>query len=140
MSRFRVNEPNVVFEAFDEEVVLVNLETGNYYSLRGCGPQVWLALAGGATVEETAAALGGKPGAETGVLGQVTALAGELQAAELLAPSDADGPKDGALVELSRLAVFEPPLLERYDDMQDLLMLDPIHEVDPAGWPLAKDA
>ena len=30
---------------------------------------------------------------------------------------------------------FEPPRLERYTDMKDYFLLDPIHEVDTAGWP-----
>jgi hypothetical protein len=30
---------------------------------------------------------------------------------------------------------FEPPRLERYNDMNDYFLLDPIHEVDTAGWP-----
>jgi hypothetical protein len=29
----------------------------------------------------------------------------------------------------------EPPRLERYTDMKDYFLLDPIHEVDTAGWP-----
>jgi hypothetical protein len=29
-------------------------------------------------------------------------------------------------------------LIDKYDDMRDLLALDPIHEVDSGGWPLAK--
>ena len=29
--------------------------------------------------------------------------------------------------------------MEKYDDMQELLLLDPIHEVDEAGWPVKKD-
>jgi hypothetical protein len=33
---------------------------------------------------------------------------------------------------------FEPPILEKYVDMQDLLLLDPIHEVDERGWPNVK--
>ena len=32
---------------------------------------------------------------------------------------------------------FEAPILQKYTDMQDLLLLDPIHEVDEAGWPHA---
>jgi hypothetical protein len=28
--------------------------------------------------------------------------------------------------------------LNKYTDMQDLLLLDPIHEVDAAGWPSTK--
>ncbi|HEY9704008.1 MAG TPA: PqqD family protein, partial [Allocoleopsis sp.] len=33
---------------------------------------------------------------------------------------------------------FAQPLLEKYTDMQDLLLLDPIHEVDEIGWPNPK--
>jgi hypothetical protein len=30
---------------------------------------------------------------------------------------------------------FEAPRLDRYDDMRDLLLADPIHDADTAGWP-----
>ena len=30
------------------------------------------------------------------------------------------------------------PVLEKYTDMQELLLLDPIHDVEEAGWPKAK--
>lgn len=33
---------------------------------------------------------------------------------------------------------FEVPVLHKYTDMEDLLLLDPIHEVDDEGWPVAK--
>ena len=33
---------------------------------------------------------------------------------------------------------FEPPVLNRYTDMQDLILLDPVHEVDDTGWPNPK--
>jgi len=33
---------------------------------------------------------------------------------------------------------FEPPVLTTFSDMQELLWLDPIHEVDDAGWPIAR--
>ena len=33
---------------------------------------------------------------------------------------------------------FAPPRLEKYSDLEDLLVLDPIHDVDEAGWPIAK--
>jgi hypothetical protein len=31
--------------------------------------------------------------------------------------------------------VYKPPAIERFDDLEELLVLDPIHEVDEAGWP-----
>ena len=33
---------------------------------------------------------------------------------------------------------FEAPILNKYNDMQELLLLDPIHDVDEAGWPNTK--
>jgi hypothetical protein len=30
---------------------------------------------------------------------------------------------------------FDEPLVERFTDMQNLLLLDPIHEVTEEGWP-----
>ncbi len=36
-------------------------------------------------------------------------------------------------------AVYVKPVLQRYSDYQELLLLDPIHEVlESAGWPVAK--
>ena len=32
-------------------------------------------------------------------------------------------------------AKYESPQLEQYSDMSELLLLDPIHEVDEQGWP-----
>jgi hypothetical protein len=39
------------------------------------------------------------------------------------------------LPEMEWPARFSPPFVERYDEMKNLLMLDPIHEVDEQGWP-----
>ena len=33
---------------------------------------------------------------------------------------------------------FQEPALQKYTDMEDLLLLDPIHEVDDTGWPNPK--
>jgi hypothetical protein len=46
------------------------------------------------------------------------------------APSNADAP-----IPSAEQQPYTPPVLERYSDMQALLVLDPIHEVDEQGWP-----
>jgi hypothetical protein len=33
---------------------------------------------------------------------------------------------------------FDEPVLEKFEDMQDLILLDPVFEVDEAGWPSAR--
>ena len=34
-------------------------------------------------------------------------------------------------------ADYAPPAMSKYTDMEDLLLLDPVHEVDEVGWPVA---
>ena len=47
--------------------------------------------------------------------------------------------------DLDQLAAAAPPrapgdpMIESYDDMADLLLLDPVHEVGEQGWPVKPD-
>jgi hypothetical protein len=142
MKRFRVNVPDVVFEAFDEEIVLVNLDTGNYYSVRDTGPEIWLALAKGEGLEQVTrmlqASYAGDPDA---IHASVSSFAdGLLEAKLLVADGESrDAPALAPVAEGDR-PPFVAPTLEAYSDMQDLLLLDPIHDVDQAGWPVANQA
>ncbi len=61
----------------------------------------------------------------------------ELAAEALLLESDADADV-AATIELppeTAGQVWEVPKFEKFTDMQDLLLFDPIHEVQPSGWP-----
>ena len=143
MQRFRVNEPNVVYEAFDEEIVLVNLETGNYYSVRGTGPAIWMELARGRGATEIVDTLQARyRGDPEPMAAAIADFARSLIDAELLVDA-ANGVAVAApepVAEVADKLPFEPPVIESYADMQDLLMLDPIHDVDTAGWPVANPA
>ena len=141
MTGFRVNEPNVVYETFDEEIVVVNLDTGNYHSLTGTGPTIWIDLADGFSIDEIAERIQLRHTGEFDVIeAAVNAFADRLVAEELLVPA-ADvvaHPRTTSVEPAESRTPFAAPLIENYQDMQDLLMLDPIHDVDPAGWPVAK--
>lgn len=141
MASFRVNEPNVVYETFGEEVVLVNLETGKYYSISGTGPTIWSDLAKGLDLEQVVAHMQGLYAGEDAVIaGAVDEFAGRLVNEQLLVPSNGQGAS--SVTEIVAVANMKPtfvsPVIENYDDMQDLLVLDPIHDVDASGWPVVK--
>lgn len=142
MRRFRVNEPDVVFETFDEEIVAVNLETGNYYSLSKTGPQIWMAIAEGCALDEIVENLHSTYLGERAIVAAATtSFLERLISEQLLVEEASPGPTRGpaaALTPSAETRPFESPVIENYSDMQDLLMLDPIHDVDPAGWPVAK--
>jgi hypothetical protein len=139
VNRFRVNEPNVVFESFEEEIVLVNLDTGNYYSLRGTGPEIWRALADRLTPQEAAERLQSRFIGDTcTIVEAVSRLADRLVCEALLVEAPDAEPRECDPGPAVAKTPFTEPEIENYHDMQDLLMLDPIHDVDPKGWPLAK--
>jgi len=142
--RVKVNAPQVVGEVIDGEAIIVNLKSGIYYSLAGPGGLVWSCIERQATRAEITAAVRARYSAETGVIEtDVARLVDELVAEGLAVPADAAGepaPPGGACQDSEMATPYEAPVLNRYEDMHDLLLLDPIHEVDQMGWPNVKPA
>lgn len=54
---YRINTSKVIAETIDGEAVLVNFDTGDYFSLDGVGAEIWDLIGSRATVEETVEAL-----------------------------------------------------------------------------------
>lgn len=134
-ARYEVNHPDVVGESVDGEALIVHLGNGAYYSSRGTGDAAWQLFAAGATVREAASAV-----ADGRALPDVEAALGrfldELVSEGLLRPRQADA---DVVAPALPPAPFSEPVLEKYTDMQDLLLLDPIHEVEAEGWPKARN-
>ena len=129
-----VNSGQVINEVIDGEAVIINLGTGDYFSLRGSGAAIWSAIEQRAPADDIAAALALAGMHDAGR--HVTALIEQLLAEGLLVPVD-DVPAETVVVELPVPLDLAPPSLEKFTDMQDLILLDPVHEVDERGWPHA---
>ena len=136
---YRVNEPTVATEKLDNEVMIVNLEKGNYYSLTGTGAAIWDLIVSGHT---EAAVLAEVVAHYAGDLAEIRRsldrFVAELCAEELIVGTEhapvngTHAPKPAA----GNLPRFVAPQLDKYTDMQELLLIDPIHEVnDDHGWP-----
>ena len=138
-TRFRVNSPNVIHETIEGEVILIDLKTGTYYSLRGVGAAIWQGIVAEARSEEIAADLRRRYDATDEQAAEaVRTLIHELEGEGLIRTESADG-KAATLPALedgggARLP-FELPSLEKHTDMHDLILLDPVHEVGAEGWP-----
>ena len=70
----------------------------------------------------------------------VSGLLEELTTASLIVPapetnSNGAGPAANGAGPAKPQAQYAAPKLSTYTDMQELLLLDPIHEVDESGWP-----
>jgi hypothetical protein len=122
--RFRVNSPKVIHQIFETEVVIVNLETGIYYSIRGSGMDIWCALDAGMAPAEIVSAFAAEPAVQDFIE--------ELEREQLIVATNGE-PEAGE--KLSPAQTFVPPILEKFTDMREMLLIDPIHELDEGGWP-----
>ena len=139
--RFRVNTPTVTHETIDGEAVIINLDSGNYYSLVDVGSFIWGHIETGASAGELQnLVLQSYQGSSSDVDRGVQELLVQLQQENLIVPVDGAEAQTQLNQEPHsnnnhQKPSFNPPLLNKYSDMQELLLLDPIHDVDDAGWP-----
>jgi hypothetical protein len=133
-----VASSDIVSEDFDGEFVVLDLSSGKYYSMDAAASALWRALAAGVSTQALAEAVAG---ASSGVDAQsICQFAEKLVAYGCLARSDTPGsePIDPAIVGALRASATQPTV-ELFEDLADLIMADPIHDVEEtAGWPVRK--
>jgi hypothetical protein len=120
---------------------MINFDFGTYYSIRNAGAYIWDLIAAGVSVdriiEEVIRRYEGSPDK---IREAVNKFIEELERAYLISPADPDGGVDAKIPDAgsgsgTKKLNFEPPVLRVYTDMQQLLLLDPVDEVDNIGWP-----
>jgi Coenzyme PQQ synthesis protein D (PqqD) len=135
--RYRPNRPRIVDEIVDDEALIIDLTTGAYFSAVGVGAVAWAAIARGASVDEVAGALAARFSVDQGSAEHdLVAFVAELVAEDLLVEASDDSPADTAAPEtVETTRPYGAPKLEKYTDLSDLILLDPVHDVSEAGWP-----
>jgi hypothetical protein len=133
--QFRFDESRVISEVIDGEFVLVHFESGCYFSIRGSGAEICRLLLAGHNLEAAAGQLAKHhhlPQSQIGA--DVDQFVAQLLAEKLLVATGGQT-RQPAAVELSA-EPYAAPSFEKFDDMADQLLLDPIHEIGQAGWPV----
>ena len=132
----------MIHQTLEGEVIVVNLDTGTYYSLDGVAAEIWAAVERGLTVEEAVAEAADRHGTSGSVAEPaVERFLAELAREELIATVNGSKPIAAlATADGVGRGSFPEPVLNKYTDMQELLLLDPIHEVDERGWPGSVEA
>jgi hypothetical protein len=136
--RLCLNANNVVFDVIDGEVLAIRSDSGAYYSMRGAAATAWCALLSGLPVDQLVGPVAGHHGADPSIVGpELNRIAADLLGEALLILREGEDLEadDLQLPEETQMRPWEAPIFEVYTDMQDLLLFDPIHEVDNSGWP-----
>lgn len=127
--RFRINSPKVIHQIFDTEVVIVNLESGIYYSAGGSGIEVWRQLDAGILPRQITDAF-----APFGAQSEIKSYLEELEREQLIVPSEEQAGAE-TMETFPSITTFVSPTLHKFTDMREMLLVDPIHELDEGGWP-----
>ncbi len=137
MVRYRINSPQVVCQIFDTETVAVNMESGCYYSVEGAGSGILRCVESGCTLAEILAAVA--PGDDAAAASVEAFLREALAEGLIVGEECATGPGvEASPVDAPPAKPWVLPRLQKFTDMRELLLLDPIHELDQAGWPQSK--
>jgi hypothetical protein len=120
-----------------DEVLILDMHSGNYYNLNVTAGQLWNALRHTPTLAQlidfAQRSFAGDP---EEVATGVSAWAAELQREKLVIPVPM---AQGNLQPITPPIPFTKPHTEKFTDLQDFMLLDPIHEVDAEqGWPRPK--
>jgi hypothetical protein len=136
---YRVNAPDVISEVIDGEAIILNFGNGCYYSLNESGKLIWECLVKGGNKNEILAHLQSCFSNAESVADDLSELILELENEKLIVPhadqSDPGAPSyDASPLDASK-STWTKPRMEKFTDLQELLLLDPIHDVDETGWP-----
>ncbi len=131
------NTVAVAHETFDEETVLINLERGTYFSLRGSAPALWLLLQQPVSVDGLVGVLGAAMSLPEEAGAAIGAMLDQLETEGCVLKLDAPEQLPTDLAPLALLGGnFSTPEVQTFHDLQELIVIDPVHEVaDFDGWP-----
>jgi hypothetical protein len=128
--QFAVNTQNVVAEVIEGEAILINMTTGCYYSLEGTACQIWQWLHEAPAGPQNLSIRFEGDAAE--ILPELTAFLNELHDEKLISRemhATEGAVPSGVQIPYAKLT------LNKYTDMENLLLMDPIHDVSGQGWP-----
>ena len=134
-----VSVPLLISQQFDSEVVLANYQNGVYYNLDGSAAQVWLGLKANRTVEEIGGALAAATASDVpSITQQVQAFVDSMLAEGLIAEGGADARSETSVEAWAPVlsGTFVAPEFQRFDNLRELLLMDPVHDAGDEGWPL----
>jgi hypothetical protein len=136
--RYRINSPGVVSDLIEGEIIGINLDTGDYYSLPGVASQIWTLVRHRMPVTRILERILARyEGDAATIRGEVLGFLDRLADEGLIVPDATSAASDETPMpeEPAGRQSFVSPTIERYSDMREFLLVDPIHEVDVTQWP-----
>jgi hypothetical protein len=139
--RYAKFDNNILSDVFGEEVVLVNLDSGMYYSLRGSATQIWIRLFNQySLIEILADLIQIYQVTENQLITDINLFVTQLLELKIIKTATDAERKEIDFISKDVLIDYSTPVVEIFSDMQEILLLDPVHDVDKSGWPISRNS
>ena len=137
----KINSPAIVHQIIDGEAVVINLSKGYYYSFNQVGSLIWELIGQRLSFEAVKRKLSDLFTVNTAPVEQdLKEFLNALVQEELIVDSEDTASENQASIAMPDEKIqYNKPTFQKYTDMQDFLLVDPIHDVDEMGWPHKKD-
>lgn len=133
-TQYSVDAESVIFEEIDNEMVVINLQTGCYYSLNRDAALAWRLVSSGFAISDILEmGEGGQGGARLGEA--LRDIVRDFEAERLLQKALNAMDRNHAAIDGLDVSAIRNPSMRKHEDIQEMLKLDPIHEVTDLGWP-----
>lgn len=134
-----LNEAEMFADVTDGVAIIINSATGIYYGLNGLGTVIYENLVNGSSTDDIISALK-SIGAPSDVENSLKAFIDKMLEKELLIEAPASSAVANIDAEIAKEDNFVPTV-DEYNDAQELLLADPIHEVkEETGWTPEKES
>lgn len=120
--QFEVASEKVIHKRMDDEVMVINLDTGHYYSIEGAGIPMWEALTASVPVSRIAERFAAAYPDIANAPETVAGFAEDLAEAALLARAESAAAGEP---DLDWPQPYLPPRIEVFDDVSELIAMDP---------------
>jgi hypothetical protein len=131
--RFEIKSPEVVYDEIDGEYVIVDLASGKYFRIQGESSKLFALVISGQELQTNKNSFSSRT-AEL-IDSTVRTLVDNSIIREATAQNSAGSLDETVSFDLNEFVI------EEFTDLQDIIGLDPIHEVDlNQGWPIADES
>jgi hypothetical protein len=133
---FKINAPSIIWEVIETEIIVINMDNGYYYDVSGLSASIWRMIENGLSYVDIINEIAHHYNKSVvGIQPDINFFLCTLEEENLIVRIDEKGTAlVNQVVDLSGVE-YTPPALKKYTDMENLLLIDPIHEVDEHGWP-----
>lgn len=136
---YKLNDAEMFFDMEEGQAVVINFSTGAYYGTTALGSEVLSRLLRGCATQKILAALKAAPGCPADIERHLTGFVSMLLDNRIVTEGETTAGGDEEISKDALIDGFDMTLNE-YNEVGDLIMADPIHEVvEDAGWPLVKE-